>query len=264
MGDLSLELAFAGHRVRMVGTAEEPLWVAKDVCRVLGLRDHSNISHVVPENERGVVQLTTPGGPQPYACVREGGLYRLISRSRAPEAQRFQRWLFNEVLPSIRVHGCWPPPERAAIGFNPHEPRQLAALALELTGIVQEQQAQIAVLAPKAQVYDDCMSSADVLTVAQVANIVARPHRPMGEGRLFSFLREQKILQDDNRPYQEHIEEGRFIVRETTWKTAGGHAHVRTQPLVTQKGVDYIRRRIDAYIGQGSLLPGRALPPAGH
>ena len=69
---LALSLSWEGHRVRMVGTAERPLWVAKDACRVLGLHGPSNVARDVPEGERGFVNLTTPGGPQP-AYPQAGG-----------------------------------------------------------------------------------------------------------------------------------------------------------------------------------------------
>jgi len=256
LSTLDLSLSFDGHRVRMVGTPEAPLWVAKDACYVLGLRGSSNVARDIPDHEKGIVNLTTPGGPQPYLCVKEAGLYRLISRSRKPSAQRFQAWLFGEVLPSIRKHGCFPPPSGPALpAVNLRDLHQLAAIALQLTEIVTEKDAIIATLAPKAEVYDECMSSADLLTVAQVANILARPGRPLGEVRLFRFLREHMVLQHDNRPYQRHIEVGRFVVRETPWTTGDGVQRVHVQPLLTQKGVDYVRRLLDGESGQASLLP---------
>jgi len=244
----------------MVGTPERPLWVAKDACRVLGLHGPSNVARDVPERERGVVNLTTPGGPQPYLCVTEAGLYRLIGRSRKPSAARFQAWLFGEVLPSIRKHGCYPPPAGPALpaSVDLRNAKHLAVLMLQLGEIVAEKDAVIAILAPKAEVYDACMSSADLLTVAQVANILARPGRPLGEVRLFRFLRAQRVLQDDNRPFQEQIDAGRFVVRETPWTKGDGVQRIHVQPLLTQAGVEYIRRRLDAATGQLSILPGRA------
>lgn len=109
MGELSLEITFEGRRVRMVGTPERPEWVAKDVCRVLGLTTH-NAGQGVPDDEKGHCAVVTLGGPQEVTTVREPGLYRLISRSRKPSAQRFQQWLFGKVLPCIRRFGCYPEP----------------------------------------------------------------------------------------------------------------------------------------------------------
>lgn len=56
---------------------------------------------------KGVCVLPTPssGGVQNTKYIPEGDLYRLIIRSRLPAAERFERWVFDEVLPSIRKSG---------------------------------------------------------------------------------------------------------------------------------------------------------------
>ena len=108
---LSLSLTFEGSTVRMVGTPEAPAWVASDVCAVLGIvNSRSTMAAVVPAEEKGVHNVYTPGGFQSMAVVAEAGLYRLIARSNKPEAKAFQRFVFGEVLPSIRKYGCYPPP----------------------------------------------------------------------------------------------------------------------------------------------------------
>jgi prophage antirepressor-like protein len=109
--------------------------VAKDACRVLGLHGSGNIARDIPGTEKGVISLMTPGGPQPFICVREAGLYRLISRSRKPAAQRFQAWLFNDVLPAIRQHGCYPPPAAEASA----EPSLRELIRAELRAVLREE-----------------------------------------------------------------------------------------------------------------------------
>lgn len=260
---LDLTLTFDGHRIRMVGTAERPAWVAKDLCRVLLIHNSRDAlwRAGVTADERGSFQTDTLGGPQEVTTVTEPGLWKLVLISRKPAAARFKSWLATEVIPSIRRHGCFPPPpERPALpSVDLDDPGSLRGL-LEVFVARRLADAQvIAVMAPKAETFDACMSSADLLTVAQVANILARPGRPLGELRLFRFLREQRLLQPDNRPYQEHVEAGRFVVRETAWTKGDGVQRIHVQPLITQPGVDYIRRRLDAVSGQLSLLPGRAV-----
>jgi anti-repressor protein len=258
---VNLSLTFDGHRVRMAGTPEHPLWIAKDVCYVLGLHGSSHIARDIPDAEKGVAQLATPGGPQPYVCVREAGLYRLIARSRKPAAQRFQAWLFGEVLPCIRQHGCYPaPPAKVALSLNVdlRDPKMLASLALQLTEIVREKDERIAELAPKADVYDEVMSADGTFTVAQAAQLLCRlPHRPMGEKRLFAFMREHGIFKADNTPYQEHVEgpRPRFVVLDKSWKDSDGQRHSYYQTRVTQAGVEYLLRRLDKAESQKSLIP---------
>lgn len=134
---LSLDLNYHGHKVRMVGTAERPEWVAKDVCRVLSLTTH-NAGQGVPEGEKGHCAVVTPGGPQEFVTVTEAGLYRLISRSRTPAAGRFQAWLFGDVLPCIRQHGCFPPPS------TPTAAPSTLGLARQMLEALEAQERQLA------------------------------------------------------------------------------------------------------------------------
>jgi len=109
-------LEFESQQIRVVGTPDAPEWVAVDVCNVLGLKDPSNILRHFKTTERGMytIHTTRPGGEaQQVLTVTEPGLYRLIFKSRKPEADRFRTWITHEVLPSIRRHGCYPPPEIA-------------------------------------------------------------------------------------------------------------------------------------------------------
>lgn len=103
---------FDGIEIRVVGTPDKPEWVAADVCQVLGIAEPQNVLRSFKPSERGRCIVYTPlAGDQQMLTVTEPGLYRLIFKSRKPEAERFRTFVTHEVLPSIRQHGCWPPPE---------------------------------------------------------------------------------------------------------------------------------------------------------
>jgi len=104
-------LQFEGKSIRMVGTADQPEWVAADVCDVLGIGDTSKAIAGFPANSKGTNTIRTLGGSQEMLTVTEPGLYRLIFKSRKPEAERFQSFVCNDVLPCIRKHGCYPSPD---------------------------------------------------------------------------------------------------------------------------------------------------------
>lgn len=112
MKDLRLTLTVpeTGRTVRVVGNQEAPEWVAADVCRALGLSHTGRALATVPESEKGVTLAHTLGGEQSMVTVNEAGLYRLIMKSRKPEAERMKTWVVADVLPSIRRFGCYPPP----------------------------------------------------------------------------------------------------------------------------------------------------------
>lgn len=105
--------AFERNTVRFVGTAQKPEWVAQDVCSVLGIKNARDTLADFELDEKGVAIVYTPGGEQVLLTITEPGLYRLIFKSRKEIAKRFQRWVFHEVLPSIRKTGSYslPPAE---------------------------------------------------------------------------------------------------------------------------------------------------------
>ena len=98
---------YEDHAVRAVLINEEPWFIAKDVCKVLGIQEARSSLRDFPENEKGVHITHTPGGRQEMLAVNEPGLYRLIFQSRKPEAERFKTWVFTEVLPQIRHTGAY-------------------------------------------------------------------------------------------------------------------------------------------------------------
>ncbi|WP_341531409.1 BRO family protein (plasmid) [Nostoc sp. UHCC 0302] len=106
MSNLSV-FSFESQEVRFVGTAEKPEWVGADVCACLQLSDTSKALETLELDEKGTKNVRTPGGEQEMLTVTEAGLYRLIFKSRKPIAKRFQRWVFHEVLPSIRKTGIY-------------------------------------------------------------------------------------------------------------------------------------------------------------
>jgi prophage antirepressor-like protein len=116
---------FEGKPVRFVGTAEKPEWVAVDVCDVLGIVNSRSATNGFDDDEKGVRTVDTAFGKQSLATVYEPGLYKLIFKSRKEEAKRFQKWVFNEVLPSLRKWGAYPPPKdhEYAISAKPYTAR---------------------------------------------------------------------------------------------------------------------------------------------
>ena len=87
-----------------VGDNGEPWFVAKDVAIALG---YSDTDQAVRRYTKGAVEITAPtaGGMQKLKFINEPDVYRLVMRSKLPSAEKFQDWVYNTVLPSIRKHG---------------------------------------------------------------------------------------------------------------------------------------------------------------
>lgn len=98
--------------VRTVVLDGDPWFVATDLTRILGFRDNANATRYLRDHEKGTLKGSTLGGQQTQTIVSEAGLYRLIFRSSKPEAERFQDFVFQEVLPALRRTGTYTVPGR--------------------------------------------------------------------------------------------------------------------------------------------------------
>lgn len=119
--------------------------------------------------------------------------------------------------------------------FNAMESRlklpQTFAEALQLAA---DQAKQIELMAPKAESYDQFIDSKSLQGFKEVANLLG-----MGRNRMMGKLRKLHILTDHNIPYQNHLEAGRFEVKEST-----KNEHNVATTYVTPKGIEYIRKRL--------------------
>ena len=98
---------YHGQQVRVTGTKENPLWVLKDVCEVLGLSDTNKTAQRLDPDELTRIKLVSGGQHREMQAVTESGLYAVILRSDKPEAKPFRKWVTSEVLPSIRKTGSY-------------------------------------------------------------------------------------------------------------------------------------------------------------
>ena len=130
-----ITMQFDNQHIRMWVDAEGvPWWIAQDVGLLLGLKNVRKNVAAFSEDEKGVTITDTPGGPQVMVAVNEPGLYRLIFLSRKPAAQMFQRWIFREVLPTLRRTGTYSLPERSA-PVSPHLPPVPPRLPVEMAHV---------------------------------------------------------------------------------------------------------------------------------
>ncbi len=127
----------------------------------------------------------------------------------------------------------------AAPALNLRRPAQMLAVAMQLAEICQEQQAQLAAQAPKVAFAEAVGSAVDLQPVAVVAKALGT-----GERRLFAFMRDNGILMVNNLPFQHHIDAGRFKVIEKPWKDAEGNDRIRTQTMLTGKGITFLQQRL--------------------
>ena len=219
----------------------EPWFVAKDVCDALGLGRQHDSTRYLDDDEKGEGLVNTSSGVQTMVTVNEPGLYRLILKSRKPEAKAFQRWVTHEVLPAIRKDGGY----MVARDETPEETMARALLIAQST--IERQTAQIAELKPKALFADAVAASDGTCLIGELAKMMRQNGVDIGQNRLFEVMREQDFLgksgSNRNVPTQRAMEMGLFRIKETAITHSDGHVTISRTPKVTGKGQVYFLKR---------------------
>ena len=216
--------------VRIIDENGKYLFCGTDVARALG---YARPNEAVSKHCRGTLKRRTPtaGGIQEMLFIPEGDVYRLIVHSKLPSAERFERWVFDEVLPSIRKHGAYMTKEK--LWEVATSPEALLKLCTDLLAEREENAAlrkENARLAGKAAFYDlfiDLKHSTNLRTTAKELVVPER--------RFVRFLLEQRFVyrtaSGNVLPYAKPSNDGLFCVKDFC-----NHGHIGSYTLVTPQG----------------------------
>lgn len=227
--------------IRTVTIDNEPWFVGKDVATALGYSNSRKaiIDHV-HEDDKGVTKCDTPSGTQNMTIINESGLYALIFGSKLELAQRFKHWVTSEILPSIRKHGVY------AIDQLLDNPE----LAIKAFTALKEEREKNKLLAeenkrmrPKEIFADAVASSKQSILIGQLAKLICQNGHPIGQNRLFEWLRNNGYLMkygsNYNMPMQRYVEQGLFEVKESSVTNPDGSVKLTRTTKVTGKGQQY-------------------------
>ena len=220
--------------VRTITKDNEPMFCLADICKALEIKNATDVAKRLEEDEVTRLNLGSQSGETNF--VTESGLYAVILRSDKPNARKFRKWVTSEVLPAIRKNGGY--------GANQEQmtPEQIVANALIVAqNIISQKDRQIEEMKPKAEFFDTVADSKTAISMNEVAKVLNI--KGYGRNNLFEFLRENKVLDRWNVPYQRYIDNGWFRVIEQKYQK-NGEPVITTKTLVYQKGVDGIRRMI--------------------
>jgi phage antirepressor YoqD-like protein len=95
---------------------------------------------------------------------------------------------------------------------------------------------------PKVDFYDRVTESPDCIDIGQCAKILNAKN--IGRNKLFEILRNKKILNEHNQPYQKYVDCGYFRIIETSFNLPDGTQKINLKTVVFQKGLDFIRRTV--------------------
>ena len=220
-------------QIRVIQENGKCLFCGLDVAKALGYKRPAD---AVTAHCKGSVihRVLTSGGAQSIKFIPEGDVYRLIVHSKLPSAERFERWVFDEVLPSIRKHGAYMTKEKLwEVATSPEALMKLCSDLLAEREKNAALRADNARLKGKAAYYDlfiDLHHSTNLRTTAKELVVPER--------QFVRFLLEQRFVYRTPSgcvlPYAKSSNEGLFCVKDYY---RNGHSGSYT--LVTPKGKLY-------------------------
>ena len=236
---------FDSQELRTATVDGETLFCGKDVATILG---YTNPSKALGDHTKGVTKrypLETPGGTQEFTFITEPDLYRLITHSKLPTAEKFERWVFEDVLPAIRKTGMYATPEAARRFLQDPQALMYTLQALqEEKNKTKALEQKVEQDAPKVLFADAVATSKNSILVGDLAKILRSNGIQIGQNRLFEWLREKDYLcktRGDrwNMPRQSAMEQGLFEVKQTVINNPDGTVRVTKTTKVTGKGQQY-------------------------
>lgn len=223
--------------IRTIDENGSVLFCGNDVAKALG---YKRPNEAISAHAKGTVKrrTLTDGGEQEMLFITEGDIYRLAARSKLPGAEKFESWIFDEVLPSIRRSGGY------INGQRDMSPEELLSQALKVADrVLADREARISrlsvqnqIMSPKADYFDQLVERNTLTNFRETAKQLGAPPQSF-----VRFLLDKKYIYRDKKgkllPYEDK-NNGLFEVKEclnekTQWSG--------TQTLITPKGRETFR-----------------------
>ena len=255
---------FKGSQVRIfMSDNGDPEFCANDITGILGYQNGRDAiakhckSNGVAKRDMVVERIKKADGTPEMQTVsatfiNESNLYRLILKSDKPEADLFNDWVTEEILPSIRKHGMYATPDTLEnLVANPDLLIKLANRIKQETAareaVERQLQIQVKIIEeqePKIEFLDKIMDAPGTISISQFAKLLNSQYGiDIGRNKLYDWFRERKFLcsqrSEYNKPYQTEIENGcmKFTTQPITIKKKSVDIEqINYCPLITKKG----------------------------
>ncbi|MBU5250549.1 phage antirepressor KilAC domain-containing protein [Lysinibacillus capsici] len=239
------EQVVLNKKLKVYGTVENPLFLAKDVANWIEHSDTSKMIRSIDEDEKVKNNVPTLGGNQESWFLTEDGLYEVLMQSRKPIAKQFKKQI-KTVLKEIRLNGGY-----IATNEDDDEMTILAKGFLIAQKTIEsnkkkiiEQQLLIDAQKPKVLFAEAIQASETTILIGEFAKILKQNGIDVGQKRLFEWLRENGYLikrkgSDYNSPTQKSMELGLFEIKETPIHHNSGEISISRTSKITGKGQAY-------------------------
>lgn len=223
--------------IRTIQNDSGILFCGSDVARALG---YARPADAISAHCKGVCVLPTPsaGGVQNTKFITEGDVYRLIAHSKLPGAERFERWVFDEVLPSIRKHGAYMTEDILEQALASPD------FLIELANRLKSEKAKNAQLTVSNQIMQPKADYFDMLVDRNLLTGIRDTAKELGvrQNDFVRFLLDKGYLfrtkKGKLRPYATYVDSGLFEMKEFVNDKTG---YTDTQTMITPKGKETFR-----------------------
>lgn len=246
-----------GHQFTVYGTAENPLFLAKEVAECI---EHSNITvmlQTIDEEEKVKITPKQSLGDlvnyKEYNFLTEDGLYEVLMQSRKPIAKQFKKGV-KQILHEVRTTGGYiatkaddTPEEimaraltiaQATLAKREERLKQLEAETEQQQATIELQEKEIKQAAPKVNYYDTHLQSVNTLTSTQVAKqigmVAEKLHKKLNEAEIIFYQSGQWLLYSPYSAWKLHD------TRTNTFTRSDGSTGTNSYTVWTEKGRRFI------------------------
>lgn len=248
-----------GRQFTVYGTADQPLFLAKDVAEMI---EHTNVTAMtnsIDEDERVITRTKDSLGRDNLATfLTEDGLYEVLMQSRKPIAKEFKHGV-KQILKEIRKNGGYMAARegeteqelfaravlmaKATIDRQQQQLQETKQQLSIVSEINEQQERQLTEQAPKVLFADAVSTSKDCILVGDLAKVLTQNGYPIGQNRLFEELRVRGFLCSrdgyKNQPAQRYQEMGLFEIKYGNHQNPDGTSLITRTTKVTSKGLVY-------------------------
>ncbi len=223
--------------IRTIQKEDKVLFCGSDIARALG---YARPADAISAHCKGVCVLPTPsaGGVQNTKFITDGDIYRLIAHSKLPSAERFERWVFDEILPSIRKHGAYMTEDVLEQALASPD------FLIELATRLKTEKAKNAQLTVSNQIMQPKAEYFDMLVDRNLLTGIRDTAKELGvrQNDFVRFLLDKGYLfrtkKGKLRPYATYVDSGLFEMKEFVNDKTG---YTDTQTMITPKGKETFR-----------------------
>jgi prophage antirepressor-like protein len=245
-----------GFNAKIYGTAENPLFLAKDIADMLEIKNNRDMLNNVDEDEKLMSVVSTSGQNRNMWFLTEDGLYEVLMTSRKPQAKVFKKKV-KEILKSIRKHGAYLTPEVMLKTLQ--DPNYIIGV---VTALKDEQEArlqlekensqlnlELAEATEKTRYLDLILESPDKMTATQIAFDYG-----MGAptfNKLLAHLKIQRKVNGQWVLYRQYMAKGYTKTETFPITHKNGKRGTTMHTVWTQKGREFLYRKLK----QADVLP---------